>query len=244
EKQPEKLAWNKLGADLVLECTGLFKTRQQASAHLKAGAKKVVISAPSKDVAMYVMGVNHKNVRPDEKIVSNASCTTNCLAVLAKVVHDNFGIEEGLMSTIHSVTASQFTVDAPSSKNFRIGRSALNNIIPTSTGAAMAVTKVIPGLKGKLSGMAFRVPSTDVSVVDLTLKTKHNTNLEAIKETIKRVSENDLRGIMAYTEEEVVSQDFVSAPHSCIFDAGASMELDPNFFKLVAWYDNEYGYAG
>ncbi len=243
ETNPENLAWNAVNADVVLECTGIFKSHAQASAHLKAGAKKVVISAPSKDAPTYVMGVNHKEVPTNAKIVSNASCTTNCLAVLAKVVNDHFGIAEGLLTTVHATTSTQSTVDAPSKKNYRIGRSALNNIIPTSTGAAIAVTKVIPELEGKLTGMAFRVPSNDVSVVDLTMRTEKSTSLEEIKKVIKTKADGELKGFLDYTEDEVVSQDFVSDSHSCIFDASASMELNTNFFKLVAWYDNEFGYA-
>ncbi len=243
EKDPENLAWDEVNAEIVLECSGVFKDHNSASKHLKAGAKKVVISAPSKDAPMYVMGVNHKEISADQDIISNASCTTHCLAVLAKVVHDNFGIKEGLMTTVHAATASQKTVDTPAKKNFRIGRSGLNNIIPTSTGAAMAVTKVIPELEGKLTGMAFRVPTADVSVVDLTLKTEKKTDLKTIKEKIKEVSENELKGILGYTEDEVVSQDFVSDTHSSTFDANASIALNSNFFKLISWYDNEYGYA-
>lgn len=243
KKNPENLHWDQVQAEIVVECTGIFKTRKRASAHLKAGAKKVVISAPADHIPTYVMGVNHSSIKPSEKIVSNASCTTNCLAVLAKVIHDNFEITEGLMSTIHSVTSSQSTVDASSKKNFRIARSAINNIIPTTTGAATAVTQVIPDLKGKLSGMAFRIPSDNVSVVDLTVRVKRETNLEEIKRSIKNASEQELKGYLGYTEDEVVSQDFVSDSRSSIFDAGASMELNNNFFKLISWYDNEYGYA-
>lgn len=243
EKNPENLAWDEVGAEIILECTGVFKTKEAAEKHLKAGAKKVVLSSPSKDIPMYVMGVNHTEIASDATVISNASCTTNCLAVLAKVVHDHFGIEEGLMTTIHAATISQATVDSPSQKNYRIGRSALNNIIPTSTGAAVAVTQVIPELKGKLTGMALRVPTANVSVVDLTFKTSQKTSLESIQSKIKEIAQNELSGILDYTEDEVVSQDFVSDTHSCIFDAKASMELNPQFFKLIAWYDNEYGYA-
>lgn len=243
EKNPEDLAWGEVDTDVVLECTGIFKSHEQASAHLKAGAKKVVISAPSNDAPMYVMGVNHESVDASEKIVSNASCTTNCLAPIAKLLNDNFGIEEGLMTTIHSATSTQSTVDAPAKKNYRIGRSALNNIIPTSTGAAVAVTKVIPELEGFLTGMAFRVPTADVSVVDLTVRTKKATSLEEIKKVFKEAAEGDLKGIIGYTDAQVVSQDFVSDGRSSIFDADASMELNSNFFKLVSWYDNEYGYS-
>lgn len=243
EKNPENLAWDEVNTDIVLECTGIFKNQEDASAHLKAGAKKVVISAPSKDAPMFVMGVNHTEIPHDAKIVSGASCTTHCLAVLAKVIQDNFGIEEGLMTTIHAITASQSTVDGPAKKNYRIGRSALNNIIPTSTGAAIAVTKVIPELEGKLTGMAFRVPTINVSAVDLTIRTEKSTDIEEIKKTIKEASENELKGILGYTEDEIVSQDIMSDNHSSTFDANASIELNSNFFKLISWYDNEYGYA-
>lgn len=241
KKDPQNLNWT--GVDIVLECTGVFKSPEEAGLHIKKGAKKVLISAPSKDVSMYVMGVNHKQITADQKIVSNASCTTNCLAVFAKIIQDNFGIEEALMTTVHAVTASQSTVDYPATKNNRIGRSAFNNIIPTSTGAADATAKVIPALKGKITGMAFRVPTADVSAVDLTVRTEKETSLKMIQEIMKKAAENELQGILAYTEDEVVSTDFISDPHSCIFDADACIELNPNFFKLVAWYDNEYGYA-
>lgn len=243
ERNPEKLDWAAVATDIVLECTGLFKSKELAQKHIQAGAKKVVISAPSKDAPMYCMGVNEKEMTADEEIISNASCTTNCLAVLAKVINDHFGIKEGLMTTVHAVTASQSPVDSPSPKNYRIGRSAVNNIIPTTTGAAEAVTKVIPELKGKLTGMAMRVPVADVSVVDLTLRTEKGTSLEAINQKVKSLAQNELKGILAYTDEEVVSQDFVSDTHSCIYDTGASIELNDRFFKLIAWYDNEYGYA-
>lgn len=242
-RNPEDLKWNEVNADVILECTGIFKSHEQASAHIRAGARKVVISAPSDDAPMYVMGVNHKEVPADATVVSNASCTTNCLATLAKVIQDQFGIEEGLMTTVHAVTSTQSTVDIPSKKNYRIGRSALNNIIPTSTGAAIAVTKVIPSLEGKLTGMAFRVPTNDVSVVDLTFRSVKETSLEEIKKVIKAASENELKGYLGYTEEEVVSQDFRSDGRSSIFDAGASMELNNRFFKLISWYDNEFGYS-
>lgn len=226
-----------------MDCTGIFKEVDSASAHIKAGAKKVVISAPSKTAPMFVMGVNHKSVKATDTIISNASCTTNCLAPLAKIINDEYGIEEALMTTVHAVTTSQSTVDSASKKNYRIGRNALNNIIPTTTGAAIAVTKVIPELEGKLTGMAFRVPTTDVSVVDLTLRTKKSTNYEAIKQLFKNASENEYKGLVNYTEDEVVSQDFVSDPYICTFDANAGIALNDNFFKLVAWYDNEYGYS-
>lgn len=243
ERNPENLDWNTVNVDVVLECTGIFKDHKKAAMHLNAGAKKVVISAPSTDAPMYVMGVNQHLVKASEKVVSNASCTTNCLATLVKVIHDNFEITEGLMTTVHAVTASQSIVDAPAKKNKRIGRSAINNIIPTSTGAATAVTKVIPELKGKLSGMAFRVPTNDVSVVDLTVRVKKGTSLKKINSVIQNASENELSPYLGYTEDEVVSQDFVSDSRSCIFDSEASMELNEKFFKFIAWYDNEYGYS-
>lgn len=243
EKNPENLKWNEVGAEIIMDCTGIFKEVDSASAHIKAGAKKVVISAPSKTAPMFVMGVNHKSVKATDTIISNASCTTNCLAPLAKIINDEYGIEEALMTTVHAVTTSQSTVDSASKKNYRIGRNALNNIIPTTTGAAIAVTKVIPELEGKLTGMAFRVPTTDVSVVDLTLRIKKSTNYEAIKQLFKNASENEYKGLVNYTEDEVVSQDFVSDPYICTFDANAGIALNDNFFKLVAWYDNEYGYS-
>lgn len=243
EKNPENLKWDEVGATIVIDCTGIFKEVDSASAHLKAGAKKVIISAPSKTAPMFVMGVNHKEVKPSDTIISNASCTTNCLAPMAKIIHDEFGIVEGLMTTIHAVTASQSTVDQPSKKNYRLGRNALSNIIPTTTGAAVAVTKVIPELKGKITGMAFRVPTTDVSVVDLTVRTEKPATYDAIKTLFKKASENAYQGLVNYTEDQVVSQDFVSDPHICTFDANAGMALNDNFFKLVAWYDNEYGYS-
>ena len=243
EKEPERLPWKKLDVDIVLECTGIFKTKEKASKHLEAGAKKVVVSAPSEDIPMVVMGVNHQSISADDQLISNASCTTNCLAPLAKVLHDNFEIIEGLMTTVHAITSSQFTVDTASKKNYRLGRNANVNIIPTTTGAAKAVGKVIPDLEGKLSGMAFRVPTPDVSVVDLTVRLNKEVSLEQLKKTIKSAAENDLEGILGYTEEGVVSQDFVSESRTSVFDAEASMALNNNFFKLVAWYDNEFGYA-
>jgi len=243
EKNPENLKWDEVEAEIVIDCTGVFKEKDKAEAHLKAGAKKVVISAPSKSVPMFVMGVNHTDVKPEDTIVSNASCTTNCLAPMAKLINDKLGIVEGLMTTIHATTASQFTVDQPSKKNYRVGRSALRNIIPTTTGAAVAVTKVIPELKGKLTGMAFRVPTADVSVVDLTVRTKKSATYDEVKALFKEASETDYKGVIGYTEQEVVSQDFVSDPRTSIFDAEAGMALNDNFFKLVAWYDNEYAYA-
>ena len=243
ERNPEELKWDAAGVDVVMDCTGIFTTLDKAGAHLKAGAKKVVISAPSADAPMFVMGVNHKDAKATDTIVSNASCTTNCLAPIAKVINDNFGIEEGLMTTVHAATATQAVVDAPSKKDFRGGRSALNNIIPSSTGAAKAVGKVIPELNGKLTGMAFRVPTADVSVVDLTVKTKKSVSYDELKAVVKKASENELKGVLAYTEEAVVSQDFVGEDHTSTFDAGAGIALNDNFFKLVSWYDNEYGYS-
>jgi len=243
ERDPKNLKWDEVGADVVAECTGIFTSMETADYHIQAGAKKVVISAPSKDVPMFVMGVNHKDVTADNKIVSNASCTTNCLAPLAKVLNDAYGIEEALMTTVHATTATQMTVDGPSKKDWRGGRSALANIIPASTGAAVAVTKVIPELKGKLTGMAFRVPTPDVSVVDLTVKLSKDTSYEDIKKTFKAASEGEMAGVLGYTEEAVVSQDFVSDPRTSIFDAGAGIELNSKFFKIVSWYDNEFGYS-
>ena len=243
EKDPNNLKWNEVGADVVLECTGIFTTLEKAQAHLNAGAKKVVISAPSADAPMFVMGVNHKSVKPTETIVSNASCTTNCLAPIAKVINDNFGIDEALMTTVHATTATQLTVDGPSKKDWRGGRSALINIIPSSTGAAKAVGKVIPELSGKLTGMAFRVPTADVSVVDLTVKTKKATSLKEINEAMKKASEGELKNILAYTDELVVSQDFVGCTNTSIYDAKAGIELNDHFFKVVSWYDNEAGYS-
>jgi glyceraldehyde 3-phosphate dehydrogenase len=243
ERNPEDLKWDAVGADIVMDCTGIFTTLDKASGHLKAGARKVVISAPSADAPMFVMGVNHHEVKADQTIVSNASCTTNCLAPLAKVIDDEFGLVEGLMTTVHAATATQFTVDGPSKKDYRGGRSSLNNIIPASTGAAKAVTKVIPALEGKLTGMAFRVPTADVSVVDLTVRTEKPTSYAQIKEAFKKASEGPYAGVISYTEDSVVSQDYVSDPHTCNFDAGAGMALNDNFFKLIAWYDNEYGYS-
>lgn len=243
ERNPEDIKWDQAGAEIVLDCTGIFTQKDGAEKHLKGGAKKVVISAPSKDVPMFVMGVNHTDITAEDKVVSCASCTTNCLAPMAKLIHDNFGIAEGLMTTVHAATATQATVDAPSKKNYRLGRSSLNNIIPATTGAAVAVTKVIPELEGKLTGMAFRVPVADVSVVDLTLRTEKSTSYEAIKKVFKEASEGAYAGVISYTEEAVVSQDFVSNPNTCNFDAGAGMALNDNFFKLISWYDNEYGYS-
>ena len=243
EKNPELIKWGDMGVDIVAECTGLFTTKEKSNLHLNGGCKKVVISAPSADVPMFVMGVNHNNVTKDDLIVSNASCTTNCLAPIAKVLNDNFIIEEGLMTTVHSVTASQFTVDGPSKKDYRGGRSSLLNIIPSSTGAAKAVTKVIPSLQGKLTGMAFRIPTANVSVVDLTVRLKKKTSYNEIKKVMLEASENDLRGILGYCDDPVVSQDFIGDKRTSIFDASAGMELNSNFFKIISWYDNECGYS-
>ena len=243
EKDPANLKWNEVGVDYVVESTGLFLTLETAQAHIRAGAKRVVMSAPSKDdTPMFVMGVNH-NQYNGETIVSNASCTTNCLAPLAKVIHDNFGLAEGLMTTVHAATATQKTVDGPSSKDWRGGRSILGNIIPSSTGAAKAVTKVIPDLKGRLTGMAFRVPTANVSVVDLTCKLEKPTTYEAIKEAVKKASQSEMKGILGYTEDAVVSTDFIQDNHSSIFDANAGIMLNETFVKLVSWYDNEWGYS-
>ena len=243
ERNPEDLNWDSIGVDVVMECTGIFTTLDGAQKHITAGAKKVAISAPSADAPMFVMGVNHNDITSDNKIVSNASCTTNCLAPLAKVINDNFGLAEGLMTTVHAATATQFTVDGPSRKNYRLGRASLNNIVPASTGAAKAVGKVIPELNGKLTGMAFRVPTVDVSVVDLTCRLETSATFEEVKDAIKKASENDLKGILGYTEEGVVSQDFVSESKTSTFDANASIGLNNNFVKLISWYDNEYGYS-
>jgi glyceraldehyde 3-phosphate dehydrogenase len=243
ERDPENLKWNEPGADVIIECTGFFTLIADAQKHINAGAKKVVISAPSKDAPMFVMGVNHKEAKATDTIVSNASCTTNCLAPIAKIIDDAFGIEEGLMTTVHATTATQLTVDGPSRKDYRGGRSALLNIIPASTGAAKAVTKVIPALNGKLTGMAFRVPTANVSVVDLTVRTQKGASFDEVKRVIKEAANGPYKGLVAYTDEAVVSQDFVSDEHICTFDAEASIALNDNFFKLVAWYDNEYGYS-
>ena len=243
ERDPRNLKWDEVGATVVAECTGIFTTLDMAQQHIEGGAKKVVISAPSKDAPMFVMGVNHNDVKTTDMIVSNASCTTNCLAPLAKVLNDNFGIEEALMTTVHATTATQMTVDGPSRKDYRGGRSALLNIIPAATGAAKAVTKVIPVLEGKLTGMAFRVPNADVSVVDLTVKLSKETSYEEIKKTFRSASENELQGVLGYTEDLVVSQDFIGDARTSIFDANAGIELNSTFFKLVSWYDNEAGYS-
>lgn len=243
EKDPAQLKWDEVGATLVVECTGLFTTKDKAHAHLQGGARKVVISAPSSDAPMFVMGVNHEKLTAADTIISNASCTTNCLAPLAKILHDEYGIAEALMTTIHATTASQLTVDGPSRKDYRAGRSALLNIIPASTGAAKAVGKVIPELNGKLTGMSMRVPTADVSVVDLTVKLSRETSYEDIMKTLKSASEGAYKGIVGYTEDAVVSQDFVSDSRICIVDAEAGIGLNSTFFKIVAWYDNEYGYS-
>ncbi|WP_293892838.1 type I glyceraldehyde-3-phosphate dehydrogenase [Flavobacterium sp.] len=243
EKDPKALKWNEVGVDVVAECTGIFTTLETAQAHITGGAKKVVISAPSPDAPMFVMGVNHTKATAADTIVSNASCTTNCLAPLAKVINDNFGIVEGLMTTVHATTATQLTADGPSKKDWRGGRAASVNIIPSSTGAAKAVGKVIPELNGKLTGMSFRVPTVDVSVVDLTVKVAKETSYEEIMAVLKKASENELKGILGYTEDDVVSQDFVSDTRTSIIDAKAGIGLNSTFFKLVSWYDNEYGYS-
>ena len=243
ERNPVDIGWGDFDTDVVAECTGIFTTLEKAQLHIDGGSKKVVISAPSADAPMFVMGVNHDEASGNQKIVSNASCTTNCLAPIAKVLHDHFTIEEGLMTTVHATTATQFTVDGPSKKDFRGGRSSLLNIMPASTGAAKAVTKVIPALEGKLTGMAFRVPTANVSVVDLTVKLSKQTSYEEIKSVMSKHSETDLKNILGYTEEPVVSQDFVGDIRTSIFDAGAGMELNPKFFKIISWYDNECGYS-
>ncbi len=244
EKDPANLKWDEVGAEVIIESTGLFLTQETAQKHIDAGAKKVVMSAPAKDdTPTFVMGVNHKQLKADQNIVSNASCTTNCLAPIAKVLNDKFGIEEGLMSTIHAVTATQKTVDGPSAKDWRGGRGAYQNIIPSSTGAAKAVGLVLPELKGKLTGMSFRVPVADVSVVDLTVRLKTATSYDAVKAAMKEASEGELKGILGYTEDEVVSEDFKGDSRTSIFDAKAGIALNDNFVKVVSWYDNEWGYS-
>lgn len=243
EKDPAALKWAEIGADYVIESTGLFTTKDTASGHLKAGAKKVIISAPSADAPMFVMGVNHKTYKKDMDVVSNASCTTNCLAPVVKILHDQWGIIEGLMTTCHAVTATQKTVDGPSKKDWRGGRGAYQNIIPSSTGAAKAVGKVIPDLNGKLTGMAFRVPVADVSVVDLTCRLAKPAKWDEIKKAMKEASEGELKGILGYTEDEVVSADFIGDARTSIFDAGAGIALNDTFIKVVSWYDNEWGYS-
>ncbi|SDE27370.1 glyceraldehyde-3-phosphate dehydrogenase (NAD+) [Mucilaginibacter pineti] len=244
EKDPANLKWGEIGAEVIIESTGLFLTQETAQKHIDAGAKKVVMSAPAKDdTPTFVMGVNHKELKADQNIVSNASCTTNCLAPIAKVLDDSFGIEEGLMTTIHAVTATQKTVDGPSAKDWRGGRGAYQNIIPSSTGAAKAVGLVLPQLKGKLTGMSLRVPVADVSVVDLTVRLKKGASYEAIKAAMKAASEGELKGILGYTEDEVVSEDFKGDARTSIFDAKAGIGLNDNFVKVVSWYDNEWGYS-
>ena len=244
EKDPANLKWDEVGADVVIDATGIFLTKESAQKHIDAGAKKVVMTGPSKDdTPMFVMGVNHDKITAADTIISNASCTTNCLAPLAKVIHENFGIVEGLMTTVHAVTATQKVVDGPSMKDWRGGRSAMTNIIPSSTGAAKAVGKVIPELNGKLTGMSFRVPTVDVSVVDLTVKLAKETNYDEIKKVMREAAEGDLKGIIGYTEDSVVSMDFRGDTRTSIFDAEAGIMLNPTFVKLVAWYDNEIGYS-
>ena len=244
EKDPANLKWGEVGAEIVIESTGLFLTKADAQKHITAGAKKVVMSAPAKDdTPTFVMGVNNKSLKAEDTIISNASCTTNCLAPIAKVLNDKFGIVEGLMSTVHAVTATQKTVDSPSGKDWRGGRSGYQNIIPSSTGAAKAVALVIPALKGKLTGMSFRVPVADVSVVDLTVRLEKAATYDQIKSAMKEASEGELKGILGYTEDEVVSQDFLGDSRTSIFDAKAGIALNDHFVKVVAWYDNEWGYS-
>ena len=245
EKDPKQIKWDDkdVDVDVVAECTGIFTTLETAQYHIEGGAKKVVISAPSADAPMFVMGVNHTEAKATDTIVSNASCTTNCLAPLAKVINDNFGIVEGLMTTVHATTATQLTADGPSRKDWRGGRAASVNIIPSSTGAAKAVGKVIPELNGKLTGMSFRVPTIDVSVVDLTVKLSKETSYEEIMAVLKKASENEMKGILGFTEDDVVSQDFISDSRTSIVDAKAGIGLNSTFFKIVSWYDNEYGYS-
>ena len=243
ERNPEDIPWGRLNTDVVAECTGIFTSIEKANLHIKGGAKKVVISAPSPDAPMFVMGVNHDTIKSSDLIVSNASCTTNCLAPIAKVLNDNFGIKEGLMTTVHAATATQFVVDGPSKKDFRAGRSSLINIIPASTGAAKAVGKVIPELHGKLTGMSFRVPTANVSVVDLTVKLSSKTSYDQIKSKMLSASKNEFKDILGYTDEPVASQDFIGDARTSIFDANAGMELNDSFFKIISWYDNECGYS-
>ena len=243
EKDPKHIGWDNIGVDVVLECTGIFTTLDTAQYHIDGGAPKVVISAPSKDAPMYVMGVNHETINKSDLIISNASCTTNCLAPPIKVLNDNFGVEEALMTTVHAVTATQFTVDGPSKKDFRAGRSSLLNIIPASTGAAKAVTKVIPSLEGKITGMAFRVPTANVSVVDLTVKLSKETSYDEIMSTMEKASKNDLKNILGFSTDDVVSQDFIGDVRTSIIDSKAGIELNSKFYKIITWYDNEAGYS-
>lgn len=242
EKKPENIKWNEVDVDFVLESTGFFTDKNQAALHLKGGAKKVVISAPSKDAPMFVMGVNNTLLSKNDKIFSNASCTTNCLAPVLKVLNESFGIVESFVTTVHSATSSQRTVDGPE-KKWRRGRAALNNMIPTTTSAGEAITKIMPQLQGKILAMAVRVPIVDVSLIDLTIRLEKNTSYSEIKKVMKNASENELKGILGYTEDEVVSQDFVSEPRTSVFDAEAGLELNSNFYKIISWYDNEFGYA-
>ena len=243
ERDPSKINWENREVEIALECTGIFTSLEKANLHLQGGAKKVVISAPSPDAPMFVMGVNHNELTKDQRIISNASCTTNCLAPLVKVLNDKFGVSEALMTTVHATTATQFTVDGPSKKDYRGGRSSLINIMPASTGAAKAVTKVIPSLEGKITGMAFRVPTANVSVVDLTVKLSSETSYSEVMKVLKAASENQLKDILGYTEELVVSQDFIGDPRTSIIDANAGIQLNDTFFKIISWYDNEAGYS-
>ena len=243
EKDPKLIGWDNLGVDVVLECTGIFTTLDTAKYHIDGGAPKVVMSAPSKDAPMFVMGVNHETINKNDLIISNASCTTNCLAPPIKVLNDNFGVEEALMTTVHAVTATQFTVDGPSKKDFRAGRSSLLNIIPASTGAAKAVTKVIPSLEGKITGMAFRVPTANVSVVDLTVKLSKETSYEEIMNTMEIASKGELKNILGFSSDDVVSQDFIGDVRTSIIDSKAGIQLNSKFYKIITWYDNEAGYS-
>ena len=243
EKDPKLIGWDNLGVDVVLECTGIFTTLDTAKYHIDGGAPKVVISAPSKDAPMFVMGVNHDTINKNDLVISNASCTTNCLAPPIKVLNDNFGVEEALMTTVHAVTATQFTVDGPSKKDFRAGRSSLLNIIPASTGAAKAVTKVIPSLEGKITGMAFRVPTANVSVVDLTVKLSKETSYEEIMNTMEISSKGELKNILGFSSDDVVSQDFIGDVRTSIIDSKAGIQLNSKFYKIITWYDNEAGYS-
>ena len=243
EKEPSLIPWGKHNVDVVIEATGKFTKYEDAVKHIDAGAKKVIVSAPGKNMPMFVMGVNHKEYKKDMLVVSNASCTTNCLAPLVKVINDNFGIEEGLMTTVHSITATQLTVDGPSKKDWRGGRAASYNIIPSSTGAAKAVGEVIPSLKGKLTGMSFRVPTINVSVVDLTARLKKPTSYEEIVEAIKKASDGEMNGILGWTDDDVVSSDFIGDARTSIFDVKAGIMISPTFVKLISWYDNEWGYS-